>query len=496
MKNCLIYICIILSVILVGCTDLEEYPYGFYSDKNFYQNPEEAEIALLYAYQAFNFNEYRRGYFDVTDLPTEIMDLKSGELQNGRTELDSWNVSSLTEGLNNIFKYSYIGINRANAVIENLQDIIFDETEKNQLIGEALFLRSWHTFMLVRLFGEIPLRTKMVSEVTDVEIGLSGIEEIYNRLIIDLEDAEDKMQIRRALGRADKVAAQSLLSKVYLTIASSAATGVPRYDWVINTDSMYSKAAEWAGKVINDQSEYGLDTDISNIYNVDEWNGPEHIFLLASDRSIPTGTAGVMDMFLPNNGYHPFYFENSDGSFSRSDYGWEVYRTNPDYFETFPPNDKRASQLYTNKIYDEFGAEITWSGWIICRKYTDSDPDSEWNRNSTRPFFLRFSDIALVYAEAEGPTAEGYAMVDTIRSRAGLPDLTPGLSVEEFRSAVFDERCWELNFEGHRLFELRRTHKVVEKLGNVDYAYFYPLPQEEVDLNPNITEDPEKRSLK
>lgn len=496
MKNHIIITSLLFAAVFIGCTDLEEHPYGFYSDKNFYQNPEEAEIAMLYAYNAFDFNEYRRGYFDITDLPTETMDLKSGELQNGRTELHTWNVSSLTEGLNNIFKYSYIGINRSNAVIENLQDIEFDVLERNHLIGEALFLRSWHTFMLVRLFGEVPLRTKMVAEITDIEASLSSIQQIYMQLLADLEEAANKMQIRRSLGRADKVAAQSLLSKVYLTIASSAAMGTPRFEWVTNADDMYAKAAGWAGKVINEQREYGLDPEIMHIYDVDAWDGPEHIFLLASDRSKPSGVAGISDMFNAYNNSHPYYFKNADGSFSRTDYGWEVYKTNPDYFATFPAGDQRASQLYTDQIFDEFGEEILWSNWIICRKYTDSDPNAQYNRNSARPFFIRYSDIALVYAEAQGPTTEGYAMVNAIRTRAGLADLTPGLSVEDFRAAIFEERGWELNFEGHRLFELRRLHRVVEKLGNVDYAYYYPLPQEEVDLNPNIDADPDKKSLR
>jgi hypothetical protein len=281
-----------------------------------------------------------------------------------------------------------------------------------------------------------------------------------------------------------------------LTIASSASTGSPRFDWVENADDMYTKAAEWAGKVINEQTEYSLDPDIQHIFDVDAWDGPEHIFLMATDRSIPTGTAGVMDMFLPNNGYHPFYFDNGDGTYSRSDYGWEVYRTNPDFFATFSPFDQRGIQLYTNKIYDEFGAEILWSGWIICRKYTDADLEAEWNKNSTRPFFIRYSDVVLMYAEAEGPTTEGYEAINDIRSRAGLSDLTPGMSVDDFRDAVLEERSFELNFEGHHLFDLRRTHSVVEVLGNVDFAYFYPLPQEEVDLNPSISADPEKRTIR
>jgi len=501
MKKYIILIVLALAIAFNGCTDLEEVPYGFYTDENFYQNPEEAEIALLYAYSAFTFNEYHRGYFDLASLSTDVMDNKPGELQNGRTELDGWTVSSNTEAFRNFFKQSYIGINRANAVIDNLEEIEFDPVEKDQILGEALFLKSWHNFILVRLFGEIPLRTKMVTEEIDVQTELSSIEDIYAAIISDLELAEGKMTINRRHGRADKVAAQGLLSKVYLTLASSKATGVPRYEWVSSADDMYASAAEWAGKVINDQSEYGFDMsgNIRNIFNPNMDDGPEHIFFEANDVSDPVQNPDMNDLFLAYAYYNPYNFLETDGTMTHNvTTGWEIYRTNPDFFATFDPQDKRAIELYTDKIYDDDTVEIaSFTNWIICKKYVDPSPDAEnWGRNGSKILFMRYSDIALVYAEAMGSSPEGYTQVNAIRNRSGLPDLTPGLSDEVFREAVFDERAWELNFEGHRLFELRRTRKVVEKLGDVDYAYFYPLPQSEIDLNPNITGDEEKKGLR
>jgi hypothetical protein len=486
----------IAAVFLGSCVNLDEYPYGFFSDKNFYNTPEEADNAMMYAYNAFNYNEYRRGYFDVSDLPTEMMDLKSGETQEGRREIKTWTVTPLTEGLNNFYKYSYVGINRSNAVIDNLAHIDFNEADKNQLLGEALFLRSYHLFTLTRLFGEVPIRTTMVSQVSDTRTNLGTLEEIYTRLITDLEKADELMVVNRRHGRGDKIAAQSLLSKVYLTLASSKSSGSPKFEWVTDADAMYSKAALWAGKVVNDQSEYGLDLSLNDIYNVDKWNGPEHIFFMSGDRTKTTGSAGMTDMFMPNNSYNAFYFKNEKNELYKSVWGWEVYRMNAGFYSTFEAGDKRATLLFTNKIYSANGTAIPRAPWIICTKYVDSSPTATWSINSTRPLFLRFSDVALVYAEASGATTEGYLWVNKIRNRAGLADLTSGLSNEDFRKAVLLERAHELAFEGHRLFELRRSHKIVEVLGDKEYAYFYPLPQEEIDMNPNITEDPDKKTLR
>ncbi|MEM8896128.1 MAG: RagB/SusD family nutrient uptake outer membrane protein, partial [Bacteroidota bacterium] len=113
----------------------------------------------------------------------------------------------------------------------------------------------------------------------------------------------------------------------------------------------------------------------------------------------------------------------------------------------------------------------------------------------SRPMILRFSDILLVYAEAQGPTAEGYAAVNRIRTRAGLPDLPSGLSISEFRTAVVQERAWELAFEGKRFYDLRRTNSIESAFANAGQSnllvvsenlYTYPIPDLEIILNPNI----------
>ena len=100
-------------------------------------------------------------------------------------------------------------------------------------------------------------------------------------------------------------------------------------------------------------------------------------------------------------------------------------------------------------------------------------------------------------AEAAGPD-EGYPIVNRIRSRAGIPDLAAGLDIETFRREVIKERALELAFEGNRLFDLRRTGTVTStvreasKLSEEDAA-FYPVPQREIDLNPNVDHENNNR---
>ena len=115
------------------------------------------------------------------------------------------------------------------------------------------------------------------------------------------------------------------------------------------------------------------------------------------------------------------------------------------------------------------------------------------DKTSTKPFLMRYSDIALTYAEAAGPTDKAYALVNYIRHRAGLGDLTPGLSKAQFRQAVIKERITELAFEGNITYDMRRTGKlhtvqalVGQGITNEEDILFYPIPSIETDLNPNI----------
>ena len=109
MKN-LLYI-ISLCGLLTAC-DLQEEPYGFYSDDNFYKSETDAESGLLYAYNALTFLEYSRGIFYIGDIPTETMSPKSDEAGDVY-QLENWIANRETEQLQYYFKYCYIAINRA-----------------------------------------------------------------------------------------------------------------------------------------------------------------------------------------------------------------------------------------------------------------------------------------------------------------------------------------------------------------------------------------------
>lgn len=191
--------------LLTACS-LDETPYGFYSSDNFYKTEEDAESGLMYAYNALNYLEYLRGIWYLGDIPTETMYPKSDEPGDIHM-LQQWTVNSETELTMYYFKYCYIGINRANTVIRRVTDSSLSETVKNRVIGEALFLRAWNYFNLVRGYGRVPLYTEPIAslEQTTPEMAPS-IEKIYERILEDLNRAEPMLSVNKVFGRIDKVA--------------------------------------------------------------------------------------------------------------------------------------------------------------------------------------------------------------------------------------------------------------------------------------------------
>lgn len=499
MKNKIILILVLCTAMFTSC-NLTETPYGFYSEDNFYKSVDDAESSLLYAYNALNYIEYSRGIFYIGELASDICDVKSGE-GYGSQDLNNWTVNANNETLTYYFKYCYIGINRANTIIENVANSDFDETKKNDLLGEAYFLRGYHYFNLVRIYGLVPIQLSMVKTVSQTTPKMAtNLDEIYDLIISDFKKAESYLNVNRTVGRADKVAAQSFLAKAYLTIASSKESGEAKYkDMAKDVTLMYDSAAIYAHKVLYDQTEYSLDPSLLNIYNTDHPNGPEHIFIMSMDR---TGDSEgeyskIGMMFHPWVAGVPYYLKNPDGTLTYCSYGWEVFKTTDAFYNSYASNDKRKTQLLVTEVYNSSGNIIGKKGtdftYAFTRKYVD--PAFVGQKSSAKPFLMRFSDVALIYAEAVGPTTEGYYWLNKIRNRAGLTDATTGLSISDFRDTVIQERAWELAFEGQRLYDLRRKAMVTKKDPKAiaagiteEQADFYPIPQLELDLNPNASE--------
>jgi hypothetical protein len=496
----------ILAALCLAACNLDEKPYGFYSEGSFYKTEADAQAATMYIYDAINYIEYSRAIVFLGGMNTDELDPK-GDATQSTKDLDSWSQNNFRSNvtLGNFFKFSYITINRANAVIENVPAMKIDEALKNRFTGEAYFMRAYSYFNLARNFGRVPVHMKVVSSIDDTAAGLAeSLDELWGYIFADLKEAERLLPYyaKPEPGRVDKAAAQGLLAKAYLYLASAKDYQVPQYkDMSFDVDDYYAKAAEAAAGVVDNpaQTTYGLDPDLMHIYDVQYPDGPEHIFIMSMDR---TGEnegqySKISKMYIPYIAGGTVYLKQGDTEVMIPTHdGWSEYRTNIGFYNTmFEDGDLRKDWLICKEVYDADGnVSASYPGKLtypFCRKYID--PGFVGDKTSTKPFLMRYSDIALTYAEAAGPTDKAYALVNAIRNRAGLGDLPAGLDKAAFRQAVIKERITELAFEGNITYDMRRTgrlHTVQALVGqgitNEEDVLFYPIPSIETDLNPNI----------
>lgn len=504
MKNKFAFI--LAALCLVAC-NLDEKPYGFYSEGSFYKTEADAQAATLYIYDAINYIEYSRAIVFLGGMNTDELDPK-GDATQSTKDLDAWSQNNFRSNttLGNFFKYSYITINRANAVIENVPGMNIDKNLKDRFVGEAYFMRAYSYFNLTRNFGRVPVHMKVVSSIDDTAAGLAEtLDEQWGYIISDLGEAVKLLPYysKPEPGRADKAAAQGLLAKAYLYLASAKDYQVPQYrDMSFDVADYYAKAAAAAAGVVDnpEQTTYAFDPDLMHIYDVEYPDGPEHLFIMSMDRTGETEGqySKISKMYIPYIAGGTVYLKQGDSEdLIPTHDGWSEYRTNINFYNSiyFEAGDLRKDWLICKEVYDAEGNVVaSYPGKLtypFCRKFID--PGYVGDKTSTKPFLMRYSDIALTYAEAAGATEKAYALVNYIRHRAGLGDLTPGLSDAQFRQSVIKERVAELSFEGNITYDMRRTgqlHTIQALVGqgitNEEDVLFYPIPSIETDLNPNI----------
>ena len=219
MKN--IGILFLFGLILAGCNALEKNPLPSITPENFFQNADDAESALTAAYDALQqTGTYGQDLNVVGEMPSDNCTSTNGDVN----ALDRIIWTPLTSQVNDIFQASYIGINRANVVLNYVPTIAIDTVRRNQILGEAHFLRALHYFNLVRLYGGVPLRLQPTEsgESDVVTLARSSADEVYTQINTDLQQAVQLTNSNYGSQAANrtrviKTAVNALQTKVFLT---------------------------------------------------------------------------------------------------------------------------------------------------------------------------------------------------------------------------------------------------------------------------------------
>jgi hypothetical protein len=325
---------------------------------------------------------------------------------------------------------------------------------KQQLTGEAKFVRALTYFYLVNLFSDVPL-----VDTTDYQISGSlprtSAAIIYQYIIRDLQDAQMLLSPQYATGQAastdrtrpNQFAATALLARVYLY------------------QSEWAKAGTAAGTVIN-AGMYRLESNLDNV------------FLSTSREAILQWQPVVARM---NTSEGNVFIPSTDAG-SKPTYTLTSFL--PGVFE-------QGDQRRVHWIGDK---RIGGKDYFYPFKYkirSGGPPYSEYN------MVLRFAEQYLIRAEARarlGDLAGAVADLGAVRKRAGLPGIAIQTTAALMKAIEKEERIEFLAEWGHRWLDLKRTGEAdtvlrIEKTGWAASAIWYPIPLKELQKNSNLTQN-------
>ncbi|MBS1567042.1 MAG: RagB/SusD family nutrient uptake outer membrane protein, partial [Bacteroidetes bacterium] len=442
-----------MTALLASCKkQLKEVPASFLTPDNFYQNAADAQSAINGVLSALQPQAYyQRTIYIITELPADCLTPLLTQNQE-RIDMYKLQYTPTNPEISNWWQNSYKLISRANDVIAHVPAINMDVTARNNIVGNAYFLRGMAYFDLVRSFGDVPLLLVPITSPSDSSLfpTRTAAASVYQQVISDLKYAEanclpeDKI-LAANKGMVSSGAASAMLARVYLQRASTA--------WADAQDNQNALAQ--CNKVINSKL-YSLMPNYSDVFN---WNlkfypnQKEVIFAVQFGSNGSNITQNITcRMFSPSG-------LGGSGSF----------QCNTNFFNNGYPADDviRSSWNISNKV-----GTATVAPFIY--KYRDPEWVSGTNNSKMNWIVLRYADVLLMQSEAMNnltPTDPAkFTGINLVRARAGLTSPTQQYSFTNvatqtaFVDTLVSERARELCVEGHRRWDLIRLgrYKQVE----------------------------------
>ena len=464
------------AVVYTGCTDLDENPYTFIDPDKFYNTENEVNAALNNAYHAFrNMAGSGRNYIAPLEILTDVGEANyRKEAQNHYR--NTWSdMNNINNTFSDLWSKAFATINDANIVLGRVEGVKMDETKKNYIKGQALFLRAYSFYHVVRIYGGCPIPLTYTEGISGLKVPRESADKVWERIFTDLKDAANMLPHRGTSGyevwRASKGACHALLGEAYLYKAT-----ISNEDNLAANKEELKLSKEYSGYVIKD-GKYDLVpggyTNLWYWFNQNAKNNVESIFEL----QYFNGKDGNNGMALDFGVYGGM---KKDGKVVAGAY---YCRFGPtlDIYASYNEKDERRKVLlteFTNKqdvhfIFDkeaEYWKSTENKPYLVEDKYAFStlinvkyiDPWADVSLYNSLPApnfpMLRYAEVLLNYAEAANllKAGDGLAELNLVHQRAGL-DALPAMGQKEMDDAILQERLWEFVGEGKAYYdELRK----------------------------------------
>jgi hypothetical protein len=430
---------------ILAFTSCEEFlnmdPVDQLGEGSFYTSDDEINMAVMACYAGLRSmaNEEWR----LTEIRSDNSRLyikNTGDAINVRLrQLDNYTVETTHDENESYWEAAYKAIDNCNVVLENL-DVVEDEDFKNQLEGEARFIRAYVYFNLVRLFGPVFLVTERLTIDEGNTLSRSSVDDVYDMIESELSMAAGESGSTALLpdsydsddlGRVTSWAAKTLLAKVYLTL------------------ERYTEAKTLLTDV-KGNSGHSLISSYEDVFSVNNEMNDEIIFAIR----YLSGGYGQGSPFAN-------YFSPRDGT----------YVTGRTYSYNTPTNDlieaydaegdevRKNVSLYDNWIDDSGNINaVPFVSKYLSDFENELDAENDW-------IVLRYADVLLMLAEIENETstiANSLPYLNDVRNRVGLESILEDdvATQREMMLLIENERRLEFAFENQRYFDLLRTDRL------------------------------------
>lgn len=484
-------------ITLSGCTDVDETVYDRYTADEFYGSPQGSDIALAGAYAQVSGNWNGVGYagadmgwYDLNCMSTDEQVIPHRTDGNWSTEFartykHEWLPTDTM--INNTWNWLYKSIFNSNLAVSLLENANAEPSK----IAEARVLRAFFYYLLIDDWGNVPFYTE--NNITVDQIPQKSREEVYNYIVTELTENVEKLSATKNgnyYGRFNKWAGYMLLAKVYLN--AGVYTGTPKWNECLAACQKVSEGGfslHAATAVPVTQNPLG-----NTYYDLFGDTSPEDetvLSMYATANLVSRNVYGIRSLY----GVHALSLIGFTG--------WNGTIVPREFFEKYDVSDIRRKQF----LFGDQGGGVNYTLDVASLDNPGAEPQTGIRNLKFYPVgtmdgggasndfpIYRYADVLLMIAECNvrlGDAATAKQYIDLIRQRAGLNILAANPTLDD----VYNERGFELNWEGHRRQDMIRfgkflLPKTLKSGTSPEYRKLFPIPTSALNANRGLVQNP------
>lgn len=507
----------VLLILAPACTDLTEVPQSAITPENFYRNEDEVIGGLASVYAQLRTTDDQ--YWNTSEVSSDemIVPTRGQDWYDNGSWLDlhrqtfTPNSPGTLDNLNGAWVNMFQGVARANVVLNGIANTNF--ASKATVTSELRVLRAWYYFLLMDMFGGVPIATDPSIEARPQASRDSVFRFIENELKAARADLPTTWPSTMN-GRVTKGAVDAILASLYLN--AQVFTGTVSAAGIAPGAARWQDALTQANLVIN-SGVYSLATDASaactptpgcgwrSNFTADNYKSPEIIFAVKYLNQSGLGLNFLMralhynqyDSPAPWNGFSTL--ADTYNAFDGADLRRQIFLAGPqvNLVTGQPAKDRQGNPLNFDPNIPDVTAATEGQGVRIAK--WPVDPNHVQQDNGNDYAFFRLAEMYLIRAEANnelGNTATAITDLNLVRARVfSPPKPTTAVTQAQVRDAILNERLFEFTWEGKRRQDLIRANKFTSgtwyaKTTFTPFRVLFPIPQTQIETNPQLKQNP------